>query len=170
VSAAADTVLRAPDLITPVVAFRQWRLDDGALWSPYAGYRWQPGANTAVCDVPGARHVEPAPGHACTCGLHAWYRPCPRGASAATADLVAGAVVLWGELELHPTGMRARHASVIALALPLWPRRKRLETIGAARRLGVPAVRARELRAVACEHGAPLTCRWAPTPRSAARG
>jgi len=39
--------------------------------------------------------------------LGANYDPCPRTASAATRDLVGGAVVMWGRVELHGTGLRA---------------------------------------------------------------
>jgi hypothetical protein len=106
-----------PDDRDREVADRQWRLRDAELW--FADARWTRGTNTAHCAASGAAHAEAAPGSACSCGLYAWYRPCPRLASAATAELVAGAVALWGTIELHATGMRAQHAMVVALALPL---------------------------------------------------
>jgi hypothetical protein len=61
------------------------------LHSPFVDDTWAQGVNTARCDL-GADHVEPAPGHECKCGLHAWY--CPR-LGYASPDLVGGAVALW---------------------------------------------------------------------------
>jgi hypothetical protein len=79
--------------------------------------------------------------------------PCPRTASAGTPDLIGGVVVLWGRVELHATGMRAEHARVVALELPLSRGRKRRNLVEVAKGLGVPAVRHRELVAAAAEHG-----------------
>jgi hypothetical protein len=145
----------APDLIEPVIGYRQWRLRGGALCSPYFDMSWRRGVNTARCAAPGG-HGEAAPGHACTCGIHAWYRPCPRLASAATGDLVAGAIVVWGAVELHPTGMRAEHAMVVALALPVVSRTKRRRVREVASTLEVPAVPARLLAAAALACGRPI--------------
>ena len=146
----------APDLIEPVIGYRQWRLRGDALWSLYVDTPWRRGTNTARCAAGAGDHDEAAPGHACTCGIYAWYRPCPRLASAVTSDLVAGAVVVWGALELHPTGMRAQHAMVVALALPLTSGAKRRRVRAAASALEVPAVPARRLAAAALACGRPL--------------
>jgi hypothetical protein len=145
----------APDLINPVVGFRQWRLVRGELRSMYTGDRWEPGAMTARCHVEGG-HAEPAPRSDCTCGLYARYSPAPRTASAGTPDLVAGAVALWGRLELHAHGMRAQHATLLALALPLVPGPKRRRVRAVAEAMGVPAVPARRLRGIALRQGAPV--------------
>jgi hypothetical protein len=142
----------APDLIRAVIGFRQWRLHGSELWSLRTEDRWQRGAQTAHCRSPVA-HDGAAPSHGCTCGFYAWYAPPPRTASAATSDLLAGAVALWGKIELHPTGMRAQHAMVVALALPLSWGSKRGRIREAAAALEVPAVAARHLRAAALEHG-----------------
>jgi hypothetical protein len=145
----------APDLIHPVVGFRLWRLEEGALWSPWFRERWGRGCQTATCRAASGReHACPPPAHGCTCGIYAWYGPCPRLASACTASLVGGAVVLWGEMELHATGMRAQFAMVVALALPFsrWAKRRRILAVADA--LEVEAVPARELRATASEYGA----------------
>ena len=140
----------APDLVTAVIGFRQWRLRGSELWSLRATERWGPGVHTAHCD----RHDGAAPANGCTCGVYAWYAPPPRGASAATTDLVAGAVALWGQIELHAHGMRAQHATVVALALPFSWGQKRRNIAAAAEALGVPAVPARRLTAAALAHGA----------------
>ena len=141
----------APDLITAVIGFRHWRLRDSELWSMRATERWEPGLQIAHCDDP--RHDTPAPANGCTCGIYAWYEPPPRGASLATPDLVAGAIAVWGQLELHAHGMRAQYATIVALALP-WSRGgKRRRLLNAARAFGVPAVPTRRLEPVALEHG-----------------
>jgi hypothetical protein len=80
----------------------------------------------------------------------------PRTASAGTADLVAGAVALWGRLELHARGMRGEQTVIVALALPLLPGPKRRRVRRIAEDFGVPAVPARRLAATALRHGMPI--------------
>jgi hypothetical protein len=140
---------RAPDLVSAVIGFRQWRLYGDELWSFRAAERWGRGVHTAHC----AAHAHAAPANGCTCGIYAWYSPTPRGASAMTPDLVGGAVALWGQIELHAHGMRAQHAMVVALALPLSWGAKRRRIVAAAAALEVRAVPARRLKTTARAHG-----------------
>jgi hypothetical protein len=155
VSLAAIARSPAPDLVVPVVGFRQWRLHDGLLRSLYSEAQWPSAVITARCP---RRDHDPrdVPASHCTCGIYAYYDPCPRTASAATPDFVAGAVVLWGALELHATGMRAEHARIVALELPLSRGRKRRAVTEIAERLSVAAVKHRKLRAATATHGLPL--------------
>jgi hypothetical protein len=147
--------VEAPDLIEPLIGYRYWRLQDDALCSPFVAFRWERGMNTARCAVdPG--HLDPPPAHDCACGIHAWYRPCPR-LGYATPDLIGGAVALWGAIELHPTGMRAQHAAVVALALPLAHTAKRRRVLGVAASLEVETAPARQLMHVAAQHGCAVT-------------
>jgi hypothetical protein len=140
----------APDLFRLVAGFRQFRVFGSELRSLHTDDVWAPGPHTAHCL---SRPEHESPVHGCACGFYAWYGPPPRGASAGTPDLVAGAVVLWGRMELHPNGMRAEHAMVVALALPFTHGAKRRSVLAAAAVLGVPAVPARRLKAAALEHG-----------------
>jgi len=159
---------RAPDLVEPVVGFRQWRAGGLALSSLFHETPW-PGAElTASCDLDdhGAAVV---PAQSCSCGIYAYYDPCPRTASVGTSDFVSGAVVLWGRLELHATGMRAEHARVVALELPLTRGRKRRRLVEIAGSLGVAVVPHRQLRAAAREHGLPLPPSLRPPPSWATR-
>ena len=150
----------APDLIVPLVGFRQWRLAGGGLTSVYDGAPWPDGCLTARCDRGhGASEV---PVKDCSCGVYAYYDPCPRTASAGTPDLVGGAVIVWGRIEAHIYGLRAEHARVIALELPLSRGRKRRAVIDAAELLELPAVPHRSLRAVALEHGEVLAPAFRP--------
>jgi hypothetical protein len=151
----------APDLITAVIGFRQWRLRGAELWSFRADDRWRRGVQTAHCEQ--GTHSEPAPANGCNCGIYAWYEPPPRGASLATRELVAGAVAIWGQVELHAHGMRAQYAMVVALALPFSRGDKRRQLLEAARALEVMAVPARRLKAAALEHG-DLVPRWMRPP------
>jgi hypothetical protein len=151
----------APDLVRAVIGFRQWRLHDGLLWSLYTGDLWDRATRTARCLRDGA-HEGPAPGHTCSCGFYAWYGPAARTASAATPDLVGGAVALWGRLELHAHGMRAEHARMVALALPVSWGRKRRRLVSVGEELGVPLVPARRLKRVALEHGDVIPRRMRP--------
>ena len=116
---------------------------------------WPDAHVTAHC--PTGRH-EPTivPERSCTCGIYAYYEPCPRTASAMTPALLSGAVILWGRIEIHATGMRAQHARIVGLELPLSRGRKRGAVIEAAQCLGIPAVPHRQLTAVALAHGMPL--------------
>ena len=158
--------MNAPDLVEPVIGYRLWRLGDGALWSPYVEERWERGVHTAVCRAERGEHLEPAPAHECSCGIHAWYEPCPTLSWAATRHLVAGAVALWGAMELHPFGMRAEHGMIVALALPPWHGTKPRRIVEVASLLEVEAVPARRLEAVALQHGKPIPSGMAPEPRA----
>jgi hypothetical protein len=144
----------APDLIVPIVGYRQWQLSDGTLTSMYDGTPWVDARMNATCD----RGHAPAevPAKECSCGVYAYYDPCPRTASTATPDLIGGAVVVWGRIEAHIYGMRGEHARIVALELPLSRGRKRRAVIEAADRAGVPVVPHRRLKTVALEHGAVL--------------
>ncbi len=128
-------------------------------------------AGSAACTPPPAAPsapttTEPAPAPDCSCGLHAWYEPCPTLSWAATRHLVAGAVALWGDIELHPFGMRAERGMVLALALPPWSGTKPRRITELAAMLDVEAVPARRLEAVARRHGAPIPPGLAPEPRA----
>jgi len=145
----------APDLSEPVIGFRHWRLVDGVLRSMFSRTAWNLVQMTARCAA--GRHdpaQTPSPG--CTCGIYAYYDPCPRTASAMTRDLVGGAVVVWGRLEAHAVGMRAENARIVALHLPpaVGPKRRAVAEVAA--QLGLPAVAHRRLRALALTHGQPL--------------
>jgi hypothetical protein len=148
-------VVAAPDLIEPVVGFRQWRVDAQGLKSLHVEERWTTATLESRCVLdnhPGGS--APVPG--CCCGVYAWYRRVPRLASAGTCDLVCGAVVLWGRIELHCSGMRGQFATIVALALPLTGAAKRQAVVDVARRLGVPAVPYRAIPGVAATRGLPV--------------
>jgi len=141
----------APDLIVPLVGFRQWRLTDRVLTSLWDGSEWHEGRLTARCDR--GHTADEVPAQHCSCGVYAYYEPCPRTASAATPDFIGGAVVVWGRVEAHIYGMRGKHARIVALELPLSRGRKRRAVIEAADLLGVPAVPHRSLKKLALGHG-----------------
>lgn len=145
----------APDLADPVVGFRQWRLTEGGLRSLYSGVRWHSREFRASCAL-GDRDCHSSPAKTCSCGIYAYYDPCPRTASAGTRDFIGGAVVLWGRIELHATGMRAQYARVVALELPFSRGRKRVEVGQVAERLNVQVVPHRKLEAAALGHGLSL--------------
>ena len=150
-----DLLSTAPDLADPVVGFRQWRLTDGRLRSLYSGVRWHGRELRARCALRD-RDSHESPANACSCGIYAYYDPCPRTASAGTRDFVAGAVILWGRIELHATGMRAQYARVVAFERPFSRGRKQSELVQLAQRLNVPLVPHRQLAAVAMGRGLAL--------------
>jgi hypothetical protein len=150
-----------PDLIEPVIGFRQWRLAGKGLMSIACNEMWREPTLVARCRAAGHPR-ERAPVSGCSCGVYAWYEPCPRTASAPTREYVAGAVVLWGAIELHASGMRAQHCRIVALELPLsrWGKRDRL--VAAAQHFGVPAVRHRDLPTIAGQSGMPVPAEFRP--------
>jgi hypothetical protein len=153
--------VRAPDFVEPLIGYRQWSLHDDALWSPFVAYMWARGVNVADC-ASADGHLDPAPAHDCACGLHAWYRPCPR-LGYATPDHIGGAVAMWGEVELHASGMRAQFATIVALVLPLAHTTKRRRLGAIADALEVEAVPARQLVETARHHGLPIGSGLAPS-------
>lgn len=156
----------APDLIEPIIGFRHWRLVDGTLTSMFSGMPWPASQMTARCAA-GDHDPAHTPAPGCTCGIYAYYGPCPRTASAMTRDLVGGAVVVWGRIEAHATGMRAEHARIVGLDLPLTRGQKRRAVTDVAERLGVPTIGHRQLKTVALAQGAPLPASLRP-PRQRA--
>jgi glycine cleavage system H lipoate-binding protein len=109
--------MTAPDFFEPLIGFRAWHLErDGGLvpWSLSGAGAWVPGMNTAICH---ARKSHRSPAADCMCGLYAL-------ASARDPRLhgrdgqIVGAIVAWGDIELHRTGYRAEHAAVVARAEP----------------------------------------------------
>ena len=74
-------------------------------------------------------------------------------------------MALWGDVELHPTGLRAQYATIIALALPLARTAKRRRVVDVADSLEVDVVPARELKTVALNHAAPIPSELAASVR-----
>jgi hypothetical protein len=101
--------MQAPDLVQPVIGYRLWRLGDDALYSPYVEERWHRGVHAAV--VP-RRAWRPRGGRPRARLLVRHPRlvravPDPElGGDAGT--LVAGAIALWGDMELHPLACAPR--------------------------------------------------------------
>jgi len=153
-----------PDLIEPVIGFRQWRLADDGLHSLTSEELWRSPRLDAQCRL-GGHPDEVPPTAQCSCGVYAWYEPCPRTASAATRNIVAGAVVMWGAIELHVDGMRAQHCRIAAVALPLSRGEKRDRLRRATALLGVPTVRHRDLWAAGRMYGVPVPAGLRP-PRT----
>ena len=117
-----------PDLIEPVIGFRQWRLADDGLHSLTSEELWRSPRLDAQCRVGGHPHeVSPT-----------------------------GAVVMWGAIELHVDGMRAQHCRIAAVALPLSRGGKRDRLRKATALLGVPTVRHRDLWAAGRMYGVPV--------------
>ncbi len=155
-----------PDLLGPIVGFRQWVVVGDEIFSPLARTAWGDEPMQAECLARcrragglwrrPAEHGGPAPDPRCVCGIYALFAP----ESLRRRDRlsrVAGAVVVWGRLEVHEAGMRAEFARIVALALPGGRHRGADRIVnGLAQRLGVQAVPAGRLEAAALVHGDPL--------------
>jgi hypothetical protein len=155
----------APDLIEPVVGFRNWRIlrtgpARGELSSPYFPITWSEPVMRAQCRrwrTPEAlldtSHA--APQSDCDCGIRAYHAP--------TGDFckvdyraVSGIVTVWGRIEIGADEMRAELARVEALALySRWSRHQREAVQDVAANLGADLVDLRDLGAAAASYGAP---------------
>ena len=155
----------APDLIEPVVGFRNWRIlrsgpAQGELSSPYFPVVWSEPVMRAECrrwrtaeallDPPHA-----APQAECGCGIRAYHTP-TGDFSKVDYRAVSGIVTVWGRIEIGADEMRAELARVEALAVySRWSRRQRDAVQEVAANLGAELVELRELAAAAASFGAP---------------
>ena len=152
---------RAPDLVTPVVAYRAWRVVGDRLLSPNIRIRWEGRTLHATC-LPVQRPIMPghdgwvteahtAPHPDCECGIYAYHRPGRRNWFG-EFDWVEGVITVWGRIEVHADGLRAQHARIEALI--------RRREIPAAERiaahLGCEVVERDEVAAASARFGAPM--------------
>jgi hypothetical protein len=158
----------APDFVEPIVGYRAWRLDRDALVPWSAGRAgagaWTPGVNQATCLHTGAHPSQSPPVADCSCGLYALADP--RDERLRPSYEAVGAVVAWGDVEVHATGFRAQYAAIVALGLPDDAELGHLTRLReAARRYGVPAVPIAGLAAAALEYGRPIAFESILVPR-----
>jgi hypothetical protein len=170
-------VAHAPDLIEPVVGFRDWRVVDGQLASRHLPMLWtEPTAHAECYPIGGyefASELDPqphsAPGVGCSCGIYAWHQP---QGEFAIIDVrgVSGIVTLWGTLQAYAEGVRAEYARVEALGLYAhWTRAKKEMVGGIAASLGADVVDHDRLSEVSRNYGQPVPAELlpaeAPRPR-----
>jgi hypothetical protein len=155
----------APDLIEPVVGFRNWRIlrtgpARGELSSPYFAVTWSERLMRAECRrwrtteaLLETQHAAPQPG--CGCGIRAYHAPTGEFSKVDHRG-VSGIVTVWGRIEIGADEMRAELARVEALAVySRWSRRQRDAVQEVAVNLGAELVDLRELGAAAASFGAP---------------
>jgi hypothetical protein len=144
----------APDLIEPLVGFRNWRVDGDALVSPYTPVAWREAVMCARCLADG-HHRAPHP--SCGCGLSAYREPQTRFAIVDFRG-VCGIVSLWGHVEAHADHVRAEYARVEALALYRgWSERQRAAVRAIAGDLRADLVDLWGQREAAAAYGVPLS-------------
>jgi hypothetical protein len=155
---------RLPDLIKPVVGFRNWRIfrtgpAAGELSSPFLPVSWTQPVVRAECrswrspdDLLRKPHAAPHPG--CGCGIRA-YRAPTSDFSKVDFRAVSGIVTLWGRIEIDRDEMRAQLARVEALGVyRRWSRRQQEAVREVAGHLGVDLVDLHELGVAAAGYGA----------------
>jgi hypothetical protein len=144
----------APDLIEPVLGFRNWRVVDGVLTSPYANVAWHEALLCARCLSSDGAHEAPFPG--CDCGVSAYHEPQLRFSKLDFRG-VSGIVTLWGRVEVHSDRMRAEFARIEALTTySRWSARQRHAVAAIAAQLGVDLVDVHEQEEAAAGYGAVL--------------
>jgi hypothetical protein len=176
---------QAPDLISAVTGYRQWRVRMNELGEPelrsggVGDTRWELGTNKAECKLArlaekgtyapslitaqSAERPHQAPGHDCACGIYGMHEL----AELDDPTLPSGAIAAWGRIEVHPGGFRAEFARALVIALPTEPASERaMQAVeAAAARYGVPCVEADQLRRVASELGRPVPAELRPQDR-----
>lgn len=156
----------APDLVDPIVGFRNWRIyrsgpASNELNSPYFPVPWRERVVRAECrrwrtpeELLGSGHTAPDAG--CGCGIRAYHAPLD-DFSKIDYQAVSGIVTVWGRIEIGPDEMRAERARIEALALyHRWSRRQTEAVRATAAALEVDLVDLRDLSAAAAGYGAPL--------------
>jgi len=114
-----------------VVGYRQWRLDDWVLSPINYGTPYRPGVNEAVCNPNVGFHARQrrltsgnytlgheAPAKDCHCGFNAFHDfEKMNAASFANKEhgTVTGAIIGWGNLEVHSNGFRSQFCRIVAL-------------------------------------------------------
>lgn len=164
-----------------VIGYRKWRLADWVLSPINHGSPWRPGVNKAVCqpdkthfylsnynDAPMFGYHE-APGKNCNCGMNAFFEP--KGIR--EGGDVLGAVVGWGDLQVHPDGFRAEYAQIVGLLREsvLNDSPNSLDLTEVSRLYDVPVVGSmEELQMEASEHGSPLPKSLRPAEQKGIEG
>jgi hypothetical protein len=155
-------VTAAPDVATPLVAFRSWRISGGRLVSPFIPCRWDGREMHAACYdanrtlTRGAGwlaepHASPDP--RCQCGIYGYFVPGPRSWYG-EAYWCEGVVTAWGRIEVHHDGFRAEHARVEAVAAPEDGYANAVAAVReAAETIGVPLIERAELQVFAADLG-----------------
>jgi hypothetical protein len=154
---------RVPDLIEPVVGFRNWRIfrngpRDGELSSPYLPVSWTERVHRAECRRRGSaeellQEAHRAPAAGCGCGISAYHEPTGQF-SKIDYRAVSGIVTVWGAIQVDGEEMRAEVARIEALALYHRWNRNQVEAVRTiADNLGTDLVDLRELGAAAERYG-----------------
>jgi hypothetical protein len=156
---------RRPDLIEPIVGFRNWRIfrtgrTEGELSSPYLPVLWTEPVVRAECrrwrspeDLLSKRHTAPDPD--CGCGIRAYREP-TSAFSKVDYRGVSGIVTVWGRIEIDRDEMRAELARIEALGVyRRWSRRQQDAVRAVAGNLGADIVDLDDLDAAAAAYGAP---------------
>lgn len=154
-----------PDLIEPIVGFRNWRIlrtgpAAGELSSPYLPVSWTDRVVRAECrswrspeDL--LKQPHPAPHPDCGCGIRAYHVPMSEF-SKVDYQAVSGIVTLWGRIEIRRDEMRAELARIEAFGVyDRWSRRQQDAVREVAGNLGADLVDLRELDVAAATYGAP---------------
>lgn len=132
-----------PELFTePIIGYRAWRVSADGDLLPVVRHQWNHGWHRWPARAQ-------APGQYGWSGLHAFYDLLH--ARIQCQYHLLGAIIAWGEIELHVHGFRAEYAQVVALAPGLSPKRW-----SAAWKLGVPCVSAHKLPELALRQGSPV--------------
>ncbi len=161
--------MSAPDFVEPIVGYRAWRAAEGGRLVPWSAGRagagaWTPGVNQAVCLHRGMHPGKAPPVADCSCGLYALARH--DDARLRPAREAVGAIVAWGDVEVHATGFRAQYAAVVAIGIPEDADPAHLRELrAAAARYGVAAVAVDHLPDTALEYGRPVAFEAIVAPR-----
>jgi len=98
------------------VAYRSWKVNkDGLLLGYWQHQPWKEGENEASC-FEGTTHLVPS--EYCECGFYAYKEPTIYDFNYAYKVIIAGAVLMWGNIVEHRVGFRSQKAKIEALFSP----------------------------------------------------
>ncbi|MGO9973192.1 MAG: hypothetical protein ACLP01_10345 [Solirubrobacteraceae bacterium] len=147
-----------------VVGYRAWRLKGYSLVPlVMSDATWRVEDNEAECRASHLRltfrRSHAAPAKHCSCGLYAYHsaEALMMKVPGVDEEMVYGAVVAWGRMEVHRAGFRAQFGRPVALAFtertPIEARRRHAAV---AEELGLPYVAPGELQLEGEKHGSPV--------------
>ena len=148
------------------MAFRDWRIFQRELCSPFTGTLWAEPMQRATCrpQAPESLLLPPhsAPHPDCSCGISAWLEASDE-ASKVNFRAVSGIVTLWGRLEVGEDEVRAENAQIQCLAIySRWTERHKQSVQTVAAELGVEVVDLYDLPEAAVTYGSALPSTLVP--------
>jgi hypothetical protein len=140
-----------PDIVMPIVGFRQWRVSAGRIGPIGNGAAiWRQGPEWTQSECTSGLHMSPGP--RCHCGFNAWFRPDRIVGS--EFPMVGGIMLGKGVIEVHeqdPPGFRSEYGKPLAFTWTKPEDEAQVRELG--KSLNIPVVPFDMMETFAVEHG-----------------